>query len=124
MKSFRSNDSIKDMLKLTIPKYNYLDSLKTYIASDSLDRRIISAISIYNFHPVNANLIEVGDAYYNKAWAISYNSNQIKSHETAIIWYEKSIAVFSRLNNPYGVKWINNAKKGITYSNYQIKTLK
>lgn len=124
MKSFTSNDSIKDMLKLTLPRYNYLDSLKTYIAADSLDRRVISAISIYNFHPANANLTEVGDAYYHKAWTISHNSNQIKNYETGIIWYNKSITIFSKLNNPYGVKWANNAKKGINYCSYQIKTLK
>ncbi|AEA42788.1 transglutaminase domain-containing protein [Fluviicola taffensis] len=124
MTSFTSNDSVKDMLKLTLPNYNYLDSLKTYLAADSLDRRVMSAISTYNFNPINANLTEVGDAYYNKAWKTSQNTNDIKNYETAIIWYDKSIMIFSKLNNTYGAKWISNSKKGLKYCTYQIDILK
>lgn len=124
VKSFSVNDSIRDMLKLTIPNYNYADSLKTYLAADSLDRRVISASSTYQFNPTKANLSEMGDAYYHKAWAISHYTKEITNYETAITWYDKSIVVFSKLNNTYGATRITNAKKGITHCNYQIKALK
>ncbi len=124
LKSFHSNDSINRMLKTTIPNYNFQDSITVFLKADSLDRRVISAASAYLFNPVKDNLSYLGDSYYNKAWHFSNHVNTISNQETAIVWYNKSISIYSKLGNSYGAKWIGNAKKGIEYANAQIEILK
>lgn len=124
LKSFSNNDSIKEMLKFTIPKYTYLDSLKTYLVADSIDQKIISLRSTYNFNPVSSHLKSLADTYFNKAWKISHDAKEAKDYESAIDWYNQTINLYSKLNNSHGVKWIGNAKKNINYCNSKIKALK
>lgn len=125
LKSFSSNDSVNVMLKSTITNYNYQDSVSFYLKADSLDRRIITAESRYTFNPVKENLIHLGDSYYYKAWTLSNRfKNTVANQQSSILFYDKAIAIYLKLNNSYCKKWIEMAKKGIVYSNSQIDLLK
>ncbi len=124
LKAFTSNDSLKEMLKTTLPNYNFQDSITTYLKADSVSRNVLSETSTYIFNPTKLNLQYLADAYYTKGWYLSTKIGTLPNQEVAITWYNTAMQNYSKLGNAYGNKWVTNCKTGISYCNAQIAQLK
>ena len=120
---FNQNDSVNAMLKTHLSYYNYNDSIRTYIQADSIHQIVLAAEGAYRFNPISATIRNLASAYYNFAWYNCDHFSDVSHFDLAIIWYNKAIVYYGKLNNDEGKKWINNAQKGIDYCNFKLKEL-
>lgn len=123
LEGFRMNDSIRDMVKLTLPTYHFADSIRAYAQADTLDRAILSAAAVYRFNPTANTLEHKADAIYRKAWA-ACQSERADQLNIATQHYQQAQRIYDSLNTAEAKTWSANCKDGIKYCAYKLKQRK
>lgn len=122
LRTFLKYQSTSQMFASPSIYYNYVDSIQLFEeAEKQYLQDIITKNSTYKFNPTEANLLELGNCYYQAGYLNSKKDASPEELKIALLFYKKALSTYHKMKNEEEKKELKmSCYKGINYVQYFI----